>query len=154
LIKFTDDPYVIETLKFLMTREIAHYQMFEAALDTIKPNFPPGVVQGDPRFSNTYFNMSNGSNIRGPWNEGKSTGLGENWQYIADPIKHVIETEGLTLTKPEGTSRTEESTEEHDKALGNLRSNEINESMPMSDMQWSTYPEHGLKRDKKEKQVK
>src|SRR5690606_14761590 len=86
LMQFTDDPHVKETLKFLMTREIAHFQMFEAALATIQPNFPPGAAQGDPRFTNTYFNMSNGESVRGPWNEGKSPGLGETWQYIEDPI--------------------------------------------------------------------
>src|SRR5690606_36875402 len=31
LMQFTDDPYVKETLRFLMTREVAHFQMFEAA---------------------------------------------------------------------------------------------------------------------------
>lgn len=39
LMKFTDDPYVKETLSFLMTREVAHYQMFEAALDSIQTQF-------------------------------------------------------------------------------------------------------------------
>src|SRR3954462_1584824 len=79
LMQFTDDEYVKETLRFLMTREVAHYQMFEAALNTIQPNFPPGILQSDPRHSNTYYNMSNGSEIRGPWNDGKSTQLGETW---------------------------------------------------------------------------
>jgi Mn-containing catalase len=32
LMKFTDDPYIHETLSFLMTREVTHYKMFEAAL--------------------------------------------------------------------------------------------------------------------------
>src|SRR3954470_13260983 len=40
LAKFTEDRYVQETLQFLMTREIAHFQMFLAALETIQPNFP------------------------------------------------------------------------------------------------------------------
>lgn len=53
--QFTDDLYVKKSLSFLMTREIAHYQMFEAALATIRPNSPPGILQGDPRYSNTYF---------------------------------------------------------------------------------------------------
>src|SRR5690606_15237057 len=30
LMQFTDDPYVKETLAFLMTREISHFQMFSA----------------------------------------------------------------------------------------------------------------------------
>lgn len=49
LMQFTDDPLVQDSLSFLMTREIAHFKMFSAALDTIAPNFPPGILQGDPR---------------------------------------------------------------------------------------------------------
>ncbi len=45
LIQFTDDPFVKDTLTFLMTREVSHFQMFSAALETIQPNFPPGVLQ-------------------------------------------------------------------------------------------------------------
>lgn len=76
LMQFTEDPYVKETLRFLMTREVAHYQMFEAALNSIQPNFPPATLQSDPRYSNLYFNLSNGSNVRGPWNQGESSQLG------------------------------------------------------------------------------
>jgi len=43
-----------------MTWEIAHFEMFSAALEHIQPNFPPGVLQGDARFSHLYFNMSDG----------------------------------------------------------------------------------------------
>ena len=75
LMQFTDDPDVLATLNFLMTREVAHFQQFEAALETIKPNFPPGVLQSDPRYSNLYYNTSRGEDARGPWNEGESTGL-------------------------------------------------------------------------------
>ena len=71
LLEFTDDPYVQDSLRFLMTREIAHFQQFSAALDTIEPNFPPGGLQGDLRFTHTYFNMSHGEDGRGPWNKGK-----------------------------------------------------------------------------------
>ena len=35
LIKYTDDPGASETLMFLMTREVAHQKMFEAALHAI-----------------------------------------------------------------------------------------------------------------------
>ena len=35
----TDDPHVQESLRFLMTRDIAHFQMFAAALETIKAGF-------------------------------------------------------------------------------------------------------------------
>lgn len=46
LLQFTDDPGVQDTLRFLMTREIAHFQQFTAALDSIEPNFPPGILRG------------------------------------------------------------------------------------------------------------
>src|SRR5436305_2091326 len=85
LIQFTDDPYVKDTLRFLMTREIAHFQMFSAALGTLQPNFPPGVLQGDPRFTHSYYNMSSSATARGPSNEGRGPwGQGESWEYIDD----------------------------------------------------------------------
>lgn len=139
LMKFTDDAYVKDTLRFLMTREIAHFQMFEAALQTIVPNFPPGVLQGDPRHSNTYFNMSNGQDVRGPWNEGVSPGLNEVWQYIDDPIEHVMATNGLVDQEIEGTDRTEALVTELNKQLSKERRDEIEKATPMEDKQWSTY---------------
>ena len=45
--QFTDDPSVQDTLTFLMTREIAHYQQFTAALNELPVNFPPGTLAGD-----------------------------------------------------------------------------------------------------------
>lgn len=141
LMKFTDDPYVKETLRFLMTREIAHFQMFDAALQTIQPNFPPGVLQGDPKHSNTYFNMSDGSSVRGPWNEGVSPEMGEVWRYVEDPLTHVRETNGLTDTAPEGTRRTEETVSELNEVLGKTRSKEVLQATPRGETQWSTYNE-------------
>lgn len=139
LLQFTDDPYVKETLKFLMTREVAHAQMFAAALETIQPNFPQGVHQSDPRYSNLYFNMSNGTEYRGPWNEGVSPGLGETWQYIQDPLQHVMATNGLIDEQPMGTERTMDSTDNMSKELGKMRSEEIKSSIPNKDIHWSTY---------------
>jgi Mn-containing catalase len=141
LMKFTDDPYVKETLKFLMTREIAHFQMFDAALQTIKPNFPPGVLQGDPRHSNTYFNMSNGQEVRGPWNHGISPQLGEIWQYIDDPIAHVAGTNGLVDQEIEGTERTESLVRKMDEDLSKERSAEVTAATPIGEKQWSSYSE-------------
>src|SRR4051812_6245925 len=137
LLQFTDDPYVKETLRFLMTREVAHFQMFEAALESIQPNFPPGILQSDPRYSNLYFNMSNGNDYRGPWNQGVSTRLGETIQYIEDPVRHVMETNSLMDQPIRGTDRTLESVEKMNKELGKMRSTEINESSPKGKQQWN-----------------
>lgn len=141
LMSFTDDPHVKETLRFLMTREIAHYQQFEAALNSIQPNFPPGVLQGDARYSNAYFNLSNGAEIRGPWNEGSSSQLGEEWQYVAEPVEKVRETNGLLDCEPEGTERTENEILKTDKTLAKERSEEITQAVPTKEMQWCRYEE-------------
>ena len=141
--KFTDDPYVKETLNFLMTREVAHYQMFEAALATIQPNFPPGTLQGDSRYSNLYYNMSSGMEARGPWNEGVSTQLGETWQYIEDPLQQVLDSEGLTNLTPTGTERTKKTIKELEAELSKLRSEEIKSATREIDMQWSSYNRNG-----------
>lgn len=80
LINLTDDPGVKEALGFLMTREVAHQKSFEKALYSIEPNFPPGKLPGDPRFTDVYFDLSQGgAETRGPWNQGGQ------WQVVSDP---------------------------------------------------------------------
>lgn len=139
LIPLTDDPYVKETLDFLMTREVAHYQQFEAALDSIKPNFPQGVFQTNPKYSNLYFDMSKGEEARGPWNQGTSTQLYEEWQYIENPQEYVTSTKGLTNLSPKGTERTEKMVKKMDDKLAKERMEMILSKTPAKDMQWSHY---------------
>ena len=139
LMPFTDDPYVKETLGFLMTREVTHYQQFEAALETIQPNFPPGILQTSPKYSNLYFDMSKGGEARGPWNKGRSTQLDEEWQYIDKPLEAVTATKGLTDIKPEGTSRTEEEVRSIDEKLSKERSKHIKNANKGKDTQWCEY---------------
>jgi Mn-containing catalase len=79
LINVTDDPGIKEALGFLMTREIAHQKSFEKALHSIQPNFPQGKLPGDPRFTNVYFDLSKGDDMRGPWNEGPE------WEFVGSP---------------------------------------------------------------------
>ena len=79
-----------EALGFLMTREIAHQKSFEKALYAIEPNFPPGKLQGDPRFTNVYFNMSQGDgDMRGSWNQGGQ------WQFVSN-TNEIAATDGGT----------------------------------------------------------
>jgi Mn-containing catalase len=111
--------------------------MFEAALATIQPNFPPGVFQSDPRFSNVYFNMSTGNDFTGPWNEGTTTQLGEELQYIDDPIKYVLETNGLLSHEPKGTDRTAEGVAKADRQTSKLKSAEVKGAVPEGVMQWN-----------------
>ncbi|MGN6640503.1 MAG: manganese catalase family protein [Mucilaginibacter sp.] len=139
LMSFTDDPYVKETLRFLMTREVAHYQQFEAALNTIQPNFPPGVLQSDPRYSNLYFSMSDGAEVKGPWNEGSSTQLDEEWQCINEPVECIRETRGLQEIEPAGTDRTEETVQQMDNQLRKERSDQIKQAIPTGENQWCQY---------------
>jgi len=143
LMKFTDDPLVHESLRFLMTREIAHYQMFGAALETIEPNFPPGILQGDPRYANKYFNMSNGASARGPWCEGTNI-LGDQWQYIDDPLTYVIETQGLLNDRVAGTAKSEKEISVLNKELSDMRSAEVKRGVPKGENQWSSYPQEDL----------
>jgi len=136
LLQLTDDPLVKDTLVFLMTREVTHFQQFEAALETIQPNFPPGVFQTSPRYSNLYFNHSKGNDARGPWNQGKSTRLKEEWQYIEDPLEEVVRTDGMLNREPEGTERTEEEVRRADEKLAGERSKEVLDSVPEGEMCW------------------
>lgn len=139
LMQFTDDASVKETLQFLMTREIAHFQMFQAALESITPHFPPGVLQGDPRYSNKYFNMSNGTSYKGPWNEGTSPGLGESWEYIADPLEHILRTHGLVEEPTIGTERSMESAELKTIQVSKIRAKEVKSHTPVKNLSWTEY---------------
>ena len=148
LIPFTDDPDVKRTLDFLMTREVAHFQQFQAALETIQPNFPPGIFQTNPKYSNMYFNMSQGQEGHGPWNEGTSTKLQEEWQYIDDPLDYVEKTDGLLDVEPQGTKRTLESVKKTDEKLAKERSTEILSALPKEDLQWNDSKDSNEKKNK------
>jgi Mn-containing catalase len=105
LIKYSTDPGVTDALTFLMTREVAHQKMFESALAAIEPNFPPGNMPPDERFTHTYFNASeNGKTSAAGFELANSQGL---WNFeLSDP--HAGGTEpDLPDPKPSVASATE-----------------------------------------------
>src|ERR1700749_2727719 len=74
LLDHPDDPGTIDTLQFLMTREITHMKAFSAALESMeKPPFSIGFLKPTPGIVDEYFNGSTGdgsegeSDMRGPW---------------------------------------------------------------------------------------
>jgi Mn-containing catalase len=141
LLEFTDDPYVQDSLRFLMTREIAHFQQFSAALSSIEPNFPPGVLQGDLRFTHTYFNMSPSEDARGPWNKGKGPWeTGEKWEYVEDAVAQVEETKGQAEKTIEGHDRKESDVKKLERELAEQRSKEVT-TPTNGEMAWSNYAE-------------
>jgi len=146
LLKFTDDKYVHETLRFLMTREVTHFQIFSALLETIQPNFPPGTLAADPRFSHVYMNMSNGTSARGPWNQGQGPWRpGESWVYVEDVVQHVMQTQGMTVNHPaQGTQITEQQAQQMSQELGKKRKQEIQQATGHGSNQWSAYGQQSL----------
>lgn len=105
--QFTDDPGVQDTLTFLMTREVTHYQQFTAALNELPVNFPPGQLPADDRFQNVAFNMSNGEgSVRGPWNEGQGPWPeGMEWEYVEKPDQQWL---GTKKRENKGAERSPE----------------------------------------------
>jgi len=86
LINFTDDAGTIDTLQFLMTREITHLKVFTAALESLgKDRFSIGSILPTPGLVNQYFDTSTGLGDRGepnsfgPWNEGG------DWELVEAP---------------------------------------------------------------------
>ncbi len=79
LINVTDDPGVKDALAFLMTREAAHQLSFEKALQSIRNNYPPGKLPPVNEYASTYYNMSEGDDIRGSWNSDR------HFEYVANP---------------------------------------------------------------------
>ncbi len=41
-----------------MSGEVAHQKTFEAALDSIESNFPPGTLPGDEKLNHDYFQVA------------------------------------------------------------------------------------------------
>jgi Mn-containing catalase len=92
LINFTDDQGTIDTLQFLMTREITHMKAFTAALESMgKPAFSIGTIPPTPGLVDQFFNDSTGTgdrgetDARGPWNEGG------NWEMVTAPAFQELE---------------------------------------------------------------
>jgi len=140
LMQFTEDPHIRESLSFLMTREVAHMQMFTAALMQIEPNFPPGVLQGDPRYTHSYFNMSDGHEVRGPWNQGQGPWpKGEKWSYVDQPVEYVRHTRGLTEESMEGVSQSRMDIDKLNRSMAERRSAEAKQSQPSGENSWSEY---------------
>lgn len=141
LLQFTDDPHVQDSLRFLMTREVTHFQQFSAALATIEPNFPPGVLQADPRFVHTAFNMSDGEDQRGPWNEGAGPWEdGSEWEYIEDPVEQVRATRGQETKEAPNGGMTAKEANRIEERLSKERSEEVLKATPKGEMAWSDYP--------------
>ena len=74
LIDHTDDPGSIDTLQFLMTREITHMKAFTAALESLeKKPFSIGRLKPTAGIVDEYLNTSKGegsegdTDMRGPW---------------------------------------------------------------------------------------
>jgi Mn-containing catalase len=74
LINYTDDPETINTLQFLMTREVTHLKAFSAALESLeKSPFSIGRLAVTPGIVDEYFNGSTedgdegDTDMRGPW---------------------------------------------------------------------------------------
>ena len=100
LIDHTDDPGTIDTLQFLMTREITHMKAFSAALESLqKSPFSIGMLKPTPELVDEYFNGSTGdgdegdTDVQGPWTN--SNGL------------HIVRSqmdggEGLSVEEVEG----------------------------------------------------
>jgi Mn-containing catalase len=94
LINFTDDQGTIDTLQFLMSREITHMKAFSAALESMgKPAFSIGRIPPTPGLVDQYFNDSTGvgdrgePDVRGPWNDGG------DWQLVNAPAFQELESQ-------------------------------------------------------------
>jgi len=80
LIKASDDDGTRKVLVHLLTREITHANMFMKALDSMGKLDDPmfGDVPPDDTVK-LVFNLSEGEDVRGPWNEAP------DFDYVADP---------------------------------------------------------------------
>jgi Mn-containing catalase len=79
LINFTDDQGTIDTLQFLMTREITHMKAFTAALESMgKPVFSIGTIHRPPAWSTSFSTIP------------RALGIGESRTCVAPGMKVAI----------------------------------------------------------------
>jgi Mn-containing catalase len=104
LINFTDDQGTIDTLQFLMTREVTHMKAFTAALQSLgKPAFSIGRIPPTADLVDQYFNDSTGIGDRGepdatgPWNQGG------DWEMVTAPAFQKLES-AQAGTRQQGTN--------------------------------------------------
>lgn len=85
LIKHSSDEGTKKVLTHLLTREITHANMFMAALNSMGKLDDPmfGNIEPDETV-NVVFNLSQGDDHRGPWNQGKIYN-GESINYVEHP---------------------------------------------------------------------
>lgn len=106
LIDHTDDPGSIDTLQFLMTREITHLKAFSAALESMeKPPFSIGFLKPTPGIVDQYLNASTGSGDEG------DTDTGGPWEtaFGLQPVDMKIDGgPGLSIEDIHGTEGMEE----------------------------------------------
>jgi len=103
LIDFSEDQGTIDTLQFLMTREITHMKAFTAALESLgKPAFSIGRIPPTPGVVDQFFNDSTGmgdrgeTDMRGPWNEGG------DWVMVDNPAFQPVSSEATGERTPNG----------------------------------------------------
>jgi Mn-containing catalase len=105
LINYTDDPGTIDTLQFLMTREVTHMKAFSAALESLeKPAFSVGRLAVTPGIVDEYFNGSTGDGDEG------DTDMSGPWQHSFG--LHVVESQmnggpGLSVDDIDGVAGPE-----------------------------------------------
>lgn len=141
LIDHTDDPGSIDTLQFLMTREITHMKAFTAALESMeKKPFSVGRLKPTPGIVDEYFDASTGAGsegerpMQGPWmtsfglhpvesqmNGGKGLSVGDingkiegedrGKQDMAQKAITAPGKEEVAVRKPKGDGSTKNATE-------------------------------------------
>lgn len=103
LMGFCDDQGTLDTLQFLMTREITHMKAFGLALESLgKPMLSIGRLPPTPGIVDQFFNDSTGigdrgePDARGPWNEGNG------WEFVEAPAFQQFKSPQTGARQPDG----------------------------------------------------
>ncbi len=83
--------------------------------------------------------MSGGNGARGPWNQGMSKGLNEEWDFIDNTEEHVKKTNGLIDEEIKGTKRTIETAKSLGEQLSAERSKEIKKAINQKENSWGPH---------------
>ena len=92
-----------------MTREIAHQKMFEAALDAIMQNFPPGKLPGDKTIAHAYFEDSKANGHGRHESEGFELVKNSRWGFQLHKSEQIVGDRQSADRTPSGESKTKDS---------------------------------------------
>lgn len=147
--QFTDDKDVLSTLNLLDDTRSGALPAVRSGAGTIQPNFRRKCSRAIPATA-TSINHSTGD-ARGPWNEGESTGLGEEALCLVTRASRCSKpTDSRSSNRRNTPHRRLPLVRSADKKLSKERSGEIRKATPEKNLRWCEHEPQDTKASRRQ----